>query len=119
MPERSKPEIQDGTLGIRTDRRDSLCTIELSGELDLANTETLAGELSKAENDGAGKIVLDMTRLEFIDSTGIALIVSAHHRLNNGSVDRFCLVGSEGEAVRRVMEVTGLDTGLPFIEAAP
>ena len=119
MEEGKTPNIRDGTLVVRTSNRDSVCTLALSGELDLANAETLAAELSKAEGGGAGQIVLDMTQLEFIDSTGIALIVSAHQRLNNGDGERFCLVGSKGPAVRRVMKVTGLDSGLPFIQAAP
>ena len=106
-------EIRDGTLAVRTSHEDSVWTLSLSGELDLANTETLAGELEKAECDGAGLIVLDMTSLEFIDSTGIALLVSTHRRLN-GDTECFQLVGSEGTAVRRVMELTGLNTELPF-----
>jgi anti-sigma B factor antagonist len=122
MQEGTPPEIRDGTLAVRTSRVDSVWTLALSGELDLANSETLAGELGRAESGGAGVIVLDLTELEFIDSTGIALLVATHHRLNgedrpNGDAGCFRLVGSQGRAVRRVMEVTGLDTGLPFIEA--
>jgi anti-anti-sigma factor len=117
MQDGTSPEIRDGTLAVRPSRDDSVWTLALSGELDLANSETLADELGKAERSGAGMIVLDMSELEFIDSTGIALIVAAHQRLNNGDAPRFRLVGSEGEAVRRVMAVTGLDAGLPFINA--
>jgi anti-anti-sigma factor len=119
MQERTSAEIRDGTLAVRTSRNDSASTIALSGELDLANAKTLARELERAESGGAHVVVLDMTELEFIDSTGIALLVSTHHRLNKGDGDCFRLVGSEGNAVRRVMEVTGLDSGLPFIQAAP
>ena len=119
MQEVNMPELRDGTLSIRVSNKESVWTLALLGELDLANAETLAGALSNAESGGARRIVLDLTELEFIDSTGIALLVSTHHRLNNGKADCFCLVGSEGPAVRRVMEVTGLDSGLPFIQSAP
>ena len=114
MQDANPPEIRDGTLAVHISRQDSVCTLSLSGELDLANTETLADQLEKAERSGAGVIVLDMTELEFIDSTGIALLVSTHHRLNNDA-ECFRLVGSEGKAVRRVMALTGLDAGLPFV----
>jgi anti-anti-sigma factor len=107
--------VRDGQLAVRVGRDDSVWTLALSGELDLANTETLAGQLEKAERGGAGAIVLDMTELEFIDSTGIALLVATHRRLN-ADADCFRLVGSEGKAVRRVMALTGLDTGLPFVD---
>jgi anti-sigma B factor antagonist len=119
MGEGNTPEVRDGTLSVRISENHSSCTLALGGELDLANAETLAAELAKVERRGARLIVLDLTELDFIDSTGIALIVSAHHRLNNGTDESFQLVGSDGEAVRRVLEVTGLDTGLPFIEPAP
>jgi anti-sigma B factor antagonist len=114
MQEQTPAEIHDGTLTVRVGRDNSAWTLALSGELDQANTLTLAGELERAERNGAGMIVLDMTDLEFIDSTGIALLVSTHRRLN-GDSECFRLVGSEGEAVRRVMALTGLDDGLPFV----
>jgi anti-anti-sigma factor len=116
MQDPTPPEIRDGTLAVRIGREDSVWTLSLAGELDLANTETLAGELEKAERAGAGLVVLDMTKLEFIDSTGIALLVSTHRRLN-GDGECFRLVGSEGKAVRRVMALTGLDSMLPFVSS--
>ena len=114
MQEPTPSEVRDGQLAVRVSRDDSVWTLALSGELDLANTETLADQLEKAER-GGGVIVLDMTELEFIDSTGIALLVATHRRLN-GDADCFRLVGSEGKAVCRVMALTGLDTGLPFVD---
>ena len=83
----------------------------LVGELDLANAETLAAEL---EQTTEGELVLDLSELEFIDSTGIALLVAAHRRLNSGDSDRFRLIASESTAVQRVMALTGLDAELPF-----
>jgi anti-sigma B factor antagonist len=88
-------------------------TLALEGELDLANAATLAAELERAESDAAA-ITLDMRRLEFIDSTGIALLVSAHRRLNQAA-ERFQLVPSRSEAVKRVLGVTGVSAKLPFV----
>ena len=66
-----------------------------------------------------GELVLDMSELEFIDSTGIALLVATHRRLNGeGDGAGFRLVGSERTAVRRVMALTGLDAELPSGETA-
>jgi anti-sigma B factor antagonist len=111
MQESISPEIQDGTLSIQVLEEDSSRTLSLVGELDLANAATLAAEL---EGHSRGDLVLDMSRLEFIDSTGIALLVATHRRLNcNGEV-RFRLIGSESTSVCRVMKLTGLDAELPF-----
>lgn len=110
MQEATPPEIQDGTLSIRIIEEDSVCTLALAGELDLANTATLAAQL---DGRTAGELVLDMSELEFIDSTGIALLVATHRRLNRNGAVRFRLIGSENLAVQRVMELTGLESGLP------
>jgi len=110
MPDQIPPEIQDGTLYIRILEEDSVRTLSLVGELDLANAETLAAQLEQA---AVGELVLDMSELEFIDSTGIALLVATHRRLNDGVV-RFRLISSASPAVQRVMALTGLDAELPF-----
>jgi anti-anti-sigma factor len=103
-------EIQDGTLSLRVATEEDRCTVAISGELDLANAESLRRVLEEVQ----GELVLDMSELEFIDSTGIALLVAAHHRLNRDGTVAFRLIPSESSAVRRVMTVTGLDGELPF-----
>lgn len=109
-------EARDGMLTVRTEAKDSGCTIVLAGELDMANASTLEAELERAEGDGAAPITIDMRELEFIDSTGIAVLVAAHRRLNGGS-ERIRLIRSRASGVRRVMDVTGLDGELPFVAA--
>jgi anti-anti-sigma factor len=116
MESETPAEIQDGTLTVRRLPEASTCRIELAGELDLSNCKCLAGEIEKAERDGAEEIALDLTELEFIDSTGIALLVSAHHRLNDGA-ERLRLIGRGGPEVQRVLSLTGLDAALPFVES--
>lgn len=110
MQEAIPPEIQDGTLSIQIIEEDSVRTLALAGELDLANAATLAAQL---EEETAGELVLDMSELEFIDSTGIALLVAVHRRLNGNGAVRFRLIASENPAVQRVMALTGLESGLP------
>jgi anti-sigma B factor antagonist len=109
----SEREVRDGTLTVRISADGPARTVALVGELDMANASTLAAELERAETEGAASIVVDMRELEFIDSTGIAVLVAAHRRLNDGA-DRIRLVKSEALEVQRVMDVTGLDRELPF-----
>lgn len=110
----SSREVRDGMLRVRIKTEDSGSTLALAGELDMANAATLASELERAEEAGATPITVDLRELEFIDSTGIAVLVAAHRRLNDGS-DRIRLVRSRASGVRRVMDVTGLDSELPFV----
>lgn len=113
MSDLSSPEMRDGTLSLRKSETDSLCTLCLAGELDLANCDTLEAELESAGREGM-EIVLDMTELDFIDSTGIALLIATHNRLNSGEV-RFRLVPSRSDAVVRVLKLTGVDESLPTV----
>jgi anti-anti-sigma factor len=112
-------EVRAGTLSIRTHQDGSICTVALAGELDLANAEKFSDELKRAENGAAAScgIVVDMTELEFIDSTGIAVLVAFHQRLNADGGDRFSLVRSKATAVCRVLALTGVDGAIPVVDS--
>jgi anti-sigma B factor antagonist len=103
-------EMRDGTLTVRLAEADSRWTLELVGELDLANARTLSKALDQAEASGQS-VRLDLTELEFIDSTGIAMLVAIHRKLGN---DRLSIQPSKTSAVQRVLSLTGLDAELPF-----
>jgi anti-sigma B factor antagonist len=106
----SQRRMRDGALTIRLTEDESCCTLALAGELDLANARTLTKALEQAEA-GTGPVRIDLTELEFLDSTGISLLVAAHRKLGD---DRLSLLPSEANAVRRVLALTGLDAELPF-----
>jgi anti-anti-sigma factor len=86
----------------------------LEGELDLANAGLLETELGEALGDGACRIVVDMRRLEFIDSTGIALLVAALGQ--DGDAGRLRFVPSQTDAVTRVLQLTGVEERLPLAD---
>jgi anti-anti-sigma factor len=108
-------EISDGTLVIRTANDGGVRTIALAGELDLANAATVEGELEAAFENDTAQVVVDMRELEFIDSTGIALLVATLGR-NEGGGTRVRFVPSASPAVSRVLEITGLADRLPPAE---
>lgn len=108
-------EIRDGSLTVRPRGADGEGRrLELAGELDMANAATLEREIERAEREARGVLTIDLTSLEFIDSTGIAVIVAAHRRLCEEG--RLRLLRSSAPAVKRVMDVTGLESKLPFAE---
>jgi anti-anti-sigma factor len=77
------------------------------GELDLRTARLLASELSEAVGDSSRPVVVDLTGVSFIDSTGLGTIVKAHQRLHRQG-RRMAVVASEGP-VTRLMALTGLD----------
>jgi anti-anti-sigma factor len=99
-------ELQDEEL-------DGVRVIAISGELDLSTAPRLEEPL-EATMGSDSALLIDLTACEFIDSTGIALIVRAWQRLGggNGGNGRFALCGL-GDQVRRLLEVSGLESSLP------
>jgi anti-sigma B factor antagonist len=109
-------EVRDGTLTLRVSGEGSAQTLALVGELDMANAATLATELESLEAAVGGEpITIDMSELEFIDSTGIAVLVAAYRRANGEGESRLRFIRSHATGVQRVMDVTGLEKELPFV----
>jgi|SRR5436305_5843940 len=107
-------EIADGTLIVRSQQSDGSLVIAFAGELDLANSGTAESALEDSLADGA-PVIVDMRELEFIDSTGIALLVSTLSRNEDGTTVSF--IPSDFPAVTRVLELTGLAERLPLAKA--
>lgn len=107
-------EITDGTLVVRSSRNGGGHVVALAGELDLANADTAESALESSLEDPAVRVVVDMRELEFIDSTGIALLVAA---LGGEEGKRIAFIPSSAPAVTRVLELTGLAHRLPLAEA--
>ena len=91
-------------------------TIYVQGELDLSTAPELEEPLEQALASGEGSVLIDLSRCEFIDSTGIALIVRAWQRLDDGASGgsgRTLVLCSQNDQVRRVLEITGLELSIP------
>lgn len=88
-------------------------TISVRGELDLSTAPNLEGPLEEALDSGEGSVLIDLSQCEFIDSTGIALIVRAWQRLDSGNNGRALVICSQNDQVRRVLEITGLELSIP------
>jgi anti-sigma B factor antagonist len=109
-------EVRDGMLTLRVGIDAQARTLALVGELDMANAATLAKELESLEaGAGSEPITIDMRELEFIDSTGIAVLVAAYHRANSEGESPLHFIRSKATGVQRVMDVTGLEKELPFV----
>lgn len=98
-------QVHDGLLTVRWSDEGSRVYLAIDGELDLSNTETLETALGRAIDSGK-KVVIDLGRLEFLDSTGLALIVRT---LGRSDAERFSFLPSKSSGVIRLLELTGLD----------
>lgn len=98
-------QVQDGLLLVSLADEGAQIRLALAGELDLSNVPTLETTLDDAIESGK-KVLVDLHRLEFLDSTGLALIV---RMLGRSDAERFSFVPSRSGNVQRVLTLTGLD----------
>lgn len=80
--------------------------LTLGGELDLATVPRLQEQLDRAVR-GRGAVVIDLSGLRFIDSSGLHMLVRAERQLHASGGQLVLVRGPR--AVRRVFELTGLD----------
>jgi anti-anti-sigma factor len=89
--------------------------LRLSGELDLATVEDLLNGFRSASNDGS-EVILDLSELQFIDSTGIRAFVTIAQEASPRSV----VLRSPRRAVRKVIGLTRLeDAAAVRVDGAP
>ena len=82
-------------------------TLALDGDLDPFTAPLLTAELDDTLQGGVHTLELDVSRLRFLDSSGLRVLIVAHNQLDpkGGGV---VLVGPS-DATRRVIEISGLD----------
>lgn len=89
------------------------------GELDMNTAPELERALEEALADEEASIMLDLSDCEFIDSTGIALIVRAWQRLDRnaggGGKGRLVLCCINHQ-VRRLLKITGVESSISLHE---
>jgi anti-sigma B factor antagonist len=92
------------TIDIRTEHHGEAVVYTLRGSLDLATSPSVRAALVQAADRHL--IVVDLRKLEFLDSTGLGALIGAHRRAleHDGSVR---LVVNEG-SIARLLNITGL-----------
>jgi len=103
-----------GTLVLRSARDGDTHFVSLLGELDIAGAPGLEQELLRVEASDAPAIVIDLGELEFIDSTGIRMLLMAADRCQG---PRRLTILRGPQQVHRVFEMTDLVKRLPFADA--
>jgi anti-sigma B factor antagonist len=99
-------------LSIHNSREGDRHTLSLTGELDLASAPVLEAKAKQLLTEGACELVLDLSRLEFIDSSGLSSILRMRALCEEHMCD-FALTPGE-RPIQRLFEVTRLIDRLPF-----
>jgi anti-sigma B factor antagonist len=88
------------------EERDGAIVVRLTGELDLYNAHLMRDELITAAARGPDRLIVELSGVTFIDSTGLGVLIEARTLLANRRA--FLLVGP-GLETRRALEISGLD----------
>ena len=96
------------------ERRGEAAVLVVSGELDLGTVGILRDRLRSQEAQGA-IVVLDLRQLQFIDSSGLSLVVSEQHRAQTEGYRLAVAVGGAA-SVQRLFELTGLQGTLTLVD---
>jgi anti-anti-sigma factor len=95
--------------------RDGRAVVVIRGELDLATAPELEAAIQGRLDEGRD-VVVDLRELEFMDSTGLRVLVSAHARVE-GTEQRFLIVRPlPGAPIERILAVAGVEKVLDVVD---
>lgn len=106
----AQPLLTPGQLTIASRREAGDVTLTVGGEVDIASAPALDSALRDAESSLPSRILVDLAALDFIDSTGIHLLIDAHQRADANGYE---LVLEHVPAhAQRLFRLTGISTRL-------
>jgi anti-anti-sigma factor len=91
--------------------------VALEGEIDLAAAPDAERMIAEAEAGKPAQLIIDLREVTFMDSSGLRVLLTAHRRAEEAG-RRFAVVRG-GEAVHRLLEVTGLTDRLELLDEPP
>ena len=94
--------------------RDSLGLVELSGEVDLYTAPRFKADLLELIESGVDAVVVDLSRVTFIDSTALGVIIGGVKRMRERDGRLVIVAGSR--PVVRILDITGLDKVLTVFD---
>ncbi len=103
-------------LDVQSEDRNGLVHVALRGELDLSTVGKVQEELQRVEASSPRVVVLDLSKLTFLDSTGLRCLVTADERARDEG--RRVVIVRGPEAVQRVFSITRLEDRLEMVDDA-
>jgi len=101
---------------VEREARGTAVRLVLTGDLDLATAGEAELAILTAEESSPPLLILDLGELDFMDSTGLRVVVSAASRARDE--DRRLVIVKGPEVVQRVFEITRLAERLEMVDSA-
>ena len=94
-------------LSLKARAQDPFYVIEVGGEVDVYTAPKLRETIVAAVDEGHLRLIIDVERVDFLDSTGLGVLVGSLKRVRaeGGSLDIVCT----HERILKIFDITGLD----------
>ena len=93
---------------VRTSHEGPTPVVSIAGELDLSNADAVRSAIEDELDPATPKLVFELSELQFMDSSGIALLASLAQSVPEVELRH------PTDIVRRILEITGVDQWLPM-----
>jgi anti-anti-sigma factor len=100
---------------LEIEERDEVVVARLSGELDIAGAQGIGERIHDAVPTSARALVIDFSSLDFIDSSGIAMLFGLARKLSSRRQE-LRVVATSGKPVARVLDIVEFDRAAPVHE---
>jgi anti-anti-sigma factor len=100
---------------VESEAQPGLLVVSVVGELDQSTAPGLREALASSLDEATDSILVDLNDCEFIDSTGLSLLVEAKRRLSEQQKS-FGICCPDAD-VRRLLELTGIDRALSLYDS--
>lgn len=104
----------DGQFSVKSSSDDGVHSLIVSGELDIATADALTAALDGLKASSGDRLVIDLTAVGFMDSTGLRVLIDANRRAGKGDFDLVIVTGDS--PARRVLELTRMDEHIRVVE---
>jgi anti-anti-sigma factor len=102
-------------IGVEIQQRDEVVVARLTGELDISVAEPTGRKIAQALPSSARGVVVDMSALEFMDSSGVSMLFGLARQVGSHR-QQLCVVAPPGRPVSRVLEIVEFDRAAPVRE---
>jgi anti-anti-sigma factor len=102
-------------VGLEIEERGEVVVARLTGELDIAGAQGIGERIHEAVPTSARAVVIDFSSLDFIDSSGIAMLFGLARKLGSRRQE-LRVVATSGKPVARVLDIVEFDRAAPVHE---
>jgi anti-sigma B factor antagonist len=106
------PEVRDMELEVSSRLEKDACVVLVTGEVDVYTSPSLKSALMAAAEEDCPTVIADMSGVDFIDSSGLGVLVGALRRAREAGGD--LRVVCDKENIVKIFRITGLDRVFPM-----